>query len=163
MRTKIDYALGNTALALGDVAVAIGHYDSCLTSRVPGAVYDAVRSDAAINRAFALKLSSSKQPPPKPDEDPESPKRKSPPEGPPPPSPKPKRQRPGPTDSAPTGNPDQPPGASQQPPAGQDAAQPQPGSPEEQLASALQNVREARRRRLADPVPPASGGERKEW
>jgi Ca-activated chloride channel family protein len=163
MRTKIDYALGNTALALGDVAGAIGHYNACLTSRAPGAVYDAVRSDAAINRAFALKLSSREQPPPKPDEDSDSPKRKAPPERPRPSDAKQKQQGPGRSDSAPSGNPDRPPPGSQVPPPGQDAAQPQPGSPEEQLASALQNVREARRRRLADPVPPAPGGEKKEW
>ena len=53
LRTKIDYALGNTALALGDLAAAIRHYDDCLASTVAGAELDVVRRDAAINREFA--------------------------------------------------------------------------------------------------------------
>jgi len=52
--TKIDYALGNTALVLGDVAGAVEHYDNCLASTAVGAGLDAVRQDAAINRQFAL-------------------------------------------------------------------------------------------------------------
>jgi Ca-activated chloride channel family protein len=54
LRTKIDFALGNTALALGDLAGAIGHYDQCLSSTARGAGLDAVREAAAINRQFAL-------------------------------------------------------------------------------------------------------------
>ena len=54
LRTKIDYALGNTSLALGDVAAALRHYDACLASTVRGAPFDAVRRDAAINRQFAV-------------------------------------------------------------------------------------------------------------
>ena len=38
LRTKIDYALGNTSLALGDVAAALRHYDACLASTVRGAL-----------------------------------------------------------------------------------------------------------------------------
>ncbi len=53
LRTKIDYALGNTALALGDVAGAIRHFDACIASTASGADLDAVRRDAAINRRFA--------------------------------------------------------------------------------------------------------------
>ena len=54
LRTKIDYALGNTALVLGDVAGAVEHYDNCLASTAAGAGLDVVRQDAAINRQFAL-------------------------------------------------------------------------------------------------------------
>lgn len=54
LRTKIDYALGNSALALGNIAAAIGHYDDCLASTVTGKALDAVRQDAAINREFAI-------------------------------------------------------------------------------------------------------------
>jgi Ca-activated chloride channel family protein len=54
LQTKIDYVLGNTALAEGDVPGAIGSYDRCLASTARGAALDAVRRDAAINRRFAL-------------------------------------------------------------------------------------------------------------
>ncbi len=54
LRTKIDYALGNTALLLGDVAGAVEHYDLCLASTAAGAGLDTVRQDAAINRQYAL-------------------------------------------------------------------------------------------------------------
>ncbi|MBX6314924.1 MAG: VWA domain-containing protein, partial [Isosphaeraceae bacterium] len=59
LRTKIDFALGNTAFALGDIAGALQAYDACLASRVPGTSYDAIRRDAARNRAFVAQ-----QPPP---------------------------------------------------------------------------------------------------
>jgi len=54
LRTKIDFALGNTALAEGDIPGAIHAYDDCLASTARGAGLDAVRRDAAINRLFAL-------------------------------------------------------------------------------------------------------------
>ena len=54
LRTKIDYALGNTALVLGEIPVAVAHYDRCMASRATGPDLDSVRSDAAINRRFAL-------------------------------------------------------------------------------------------------------------
>jgi Ca-activated chloride channel family protein len=53
LQTKIDYALGNTSLALGDVPGAIAAYDACIASTARGAGLDAVRQDAAINRDFA--------------------------------------------------------------------------------------------------------------
>ena len=54
LRTKIDYALGNTALFLGDVPAAIACYDDCLESTASGKGLDAVRRDAMANRQFAL-------------------------------------------------------------------------------------------------------------
>ena len=54
LRVKIDYALGNVALALGDIPGAVEHYDHCLSSTAGGAGLAAVRQDAAINREFAL-------------------------------------------------------------------------------------------------------------
>ena len=54
LRTKIDFALGNTSLAEGDIAGAIRAYDECVASTARGAALDAVRHDAAINRKFAL-------------------------------------------------------------------------------------------------------------
>ena len=59
LRTKIDFALGNTALALGDVAGAVEHYDRCLGSTASGPGLDDVRRDAAINREFAIEQAKS--------------------------------------------------------------------------------------------------------
>ncbi len=57
--TKIDYALGNTALALGDVPAAIAAYDVCIASTARGVDLDAVRKDASINREFAYQQAQS--------------------------------------------------------------------------------------------------------
>jgi Ca-activated chloride channel homolog len=54
LRTKIDYALGNTALILGEIPAAVSHYDRCLASQARGPDLDTVRRDAAINRQYAL-------------------------------------------------------------------------------------------------------------
>ncbi len=54
LRVKIDYGLGNASIGLGDFAGAIRHYDACLASTARGGRLDAVRADAAINRRFAL-------------------------------------------------------------------------------------------------------------
>jgi Ca-activated chloride channel homolog len=54
LRTKINYAIGNSALAEGDIPGAIRSYDECLASTARGAALDAIRRDAAINRSFVL-------------------------------------------------------------------------------------------------------------
>ena len=54
LRTKIDYALGNTAAALGMLAEAIQHYDDCIASTAVGPGLDDVKRDAVINRAFVI-------------------------------------------------------------------------------------------------------------
>ena len=59
LRIKIDYALGNTSLALGEIAAAIHAYDDCLASTVGGERIEQVRLDAAINRKFALEQAES--------------------------------------------------------------------------------------------------------
>jgi Ca-activated chloride channel homolog len=59
LRTKIDFVLGNTFLALGDIARAITAYDQCLASTARGAAMDSVRRDATVNRQFALDQSQS--------------------------------------------------------------------------------------------------------
>ncbi len=59
LRTKIDYALGNTSLALGEIAAAIRSYDECLASTARGASLEQVRKDAAINRKFAIEQAQS--------------------------------------------------------------------------------------------------------
>jgi Ca-activated chloride channel family protein len=58
LRVKIDYALGNTALGLGEIAVAVDHYDRCLASTSSEPELDQVRDDAAINRQFAIEQAS---------------------------------------------------------------------------------------------------------
>ena len=165
---KIDYALGNAHLALGDIDEALARYDACLGSTLRGDAFDSVRLDAAANRAFA---ESRRKPPP---EQPES-------GGPNPPGPR--RNRPSPkTSGGDRGEPD--PSTSASPPdesraeggppsnpgargAGGAGGGGQPpardGSPEARLDSALRDVREARRRRPPDPPPPASKGVGKDW
>ncbi|QEH33239.1 von Willebrand factor type A domain protein [Aquisphaera giovannonii] len=54
LRVKIDYALGNTALAMGDIPGAVEGYDRCIASAARGAGLDAIRADAAENRRFAI-------------------------------------------------------------------------------------------------------------
>ena len=58
LRTKIDYALGNTALAEGDIPGAIRSYDECVASTAPGAALEAVRRDAAINRKIRARTAA---------------------------------------------------------------------------------------------------------
>jgi Ca-activated chloride channel family protein len=166
LRTKIDFAQGNTALALGDVTGAIAHYDACLASRSPGSDLDAVRRDAAENRKFAVESARRSVPSSEGGEGS---------------SPAPKSGRP------PSEGPDQ--DRAQRGSTGAEASQdvmnagqsrpgrrgpggaggsgpapPEPGSPEEQLESALERVRESRRHRLPEPPPPhAAGDGRKEW
>jgi Ca-activated chloride channel family protein len=52
---KIDYAMGNARLAVGDLTGALASYDECQASTHPGAVFDAVREDARLNREFVAK------------------------------------------------------------------------------------------------------------
>jgi Ca-activated chloride channel family protein len=59
LRTKIDYALGNTLLALGEITAAIHAYDECLASTASGEQVEQVRRDAAVNRKFAVEHAES--------------------------------------------------------------------------------------------------------
>jgi Ca-activated chloride channel homolog len=54
LRMKIDYALGNSLLALGEITAAIKSYDDCLRSTAGGRSLARVREDAEINRRFAI-------------------------------------------------------------------------------------------------------------
>ena len=164
LRTRIDYALGNTALALGDAAGAVADYDACIASLAPGSGLDAVRRDAAVNRRFAVE--SARRKPATPRAEDES-------------SPAPRPRGPG-RGGGDQGSPDP---AAQGPPGGVDApgegrpgrrgpggaggsatAPPEAGAASDRLDSALERVREARRHRLPDPPPPAPAGDaRKEW
>ncbi|MGO9812631.1 MAG: VWA domain-containing protein [Isosphaeraceae bacterium] len=176
--TKIDYALGNTALVLGDVAGAVEHYDNCLASTAVGAGLDAVRQDAAINRRFALEQAPpSIAPEGESDRDQSPSKKRSRPPG--------VRKRgdggsdPTPDDSAATDP--QPAGSNSQGEAdnrpakgcrraggGGGASNLPPGSagesPDDRLDNALDQIRDARRRRLPEDSPSESSGDgRKDW
>jgi len=161
LRIKIDYALGNAHLALGDIAGSLSHYDSCLGSKLPGPAFDAVRRDAAENRAFAA--SRLKPPPQEPDRgDPGADGRDRP-------RPSPGRDRrpgDGTRKAGRGGNPDNPGGAGSRGPGGAGGggqSPPDEGSPESRLDAALRDVRESRSRRPPDPPPKGAGGSAKDW
>src|SRR5262249_31117699 len=63
LRTRIDFALGNTALRLGEVAEAIAHYDAALASTATDPGLDRIREDAAINRNYAVQQARAIEPP----------------------------------------------------------------------------------------------------
>lgn len=164
LRTRIDYALGNVALGLGDLPLAVQSYDACLRSKAPGADLDAVRRDAAVNRLFALEQlrnELSQQDEEKPEEAPNSAA---------PPDATPKASDAQPDDGPGDDSDGSPPDAADADPtdarasdrpsprrgggAGGDAAAPPGASPEDRLDAALEQIREARRRRLPDDQPP---------
>ena len=182
LRTKIDYALGNTALALGDVPGAIQYYDECIASTARGESLDAVRRDAAINRDFAYQQAQSPSVPQgqgsddpsashKPDrrKDPNSRDGGEDPGAGDEPETGPSAGGAGPEDDAdkPAGR-DRPPrnrrrmggagGSRSTPPS------PSAESPENRLDAALENIRAAQSRRLPDEPPPASTkDDRRDW
>jgi Ca-activated chloride channel family protein len=175
--TKIDYALGNTALVLGDIAGAVEHYDNCLASTAVGAGLDAVRQDAAINRQFALEQAPPSIAPQGESDRDQSPSKRNRPPG--------VRKRgdggsdPTPDDSA--GTDPQPAGSNSQGEAGNRPAKGRrragggggasnlpPGSagesPDDRLDKALDQIRDAQRRRLPEDSPfESSGDSRKDW
>ncbi len=167
LRTKIDYALGNTALALGEVAEAIRHYDACLASTAPDADLDAVRQDAAINRRFAEEESARRPSTPPESEDGSGSRLGRP--RPPGPNPKgdesPKFSSPGAKAETPVPPEDLPSsGRRGSGGAGGDATDPRHGSPESRLADALDNICEAKRRHPPDEPPPGDEeDDRKDW
>ena len=169
---KIDYALGNAHLALGHLDAALAHYDACVSSTLEGEGLDAVRLDAAENRAF---VAGRRNPPPD-----------SPGSGnPEPPSSGRKR------DTSRRGDSDR--GESKSSPAdppspqngraerqgggdgkaasrrggggagGSGQAPPEVGSPEERLESALKDIREARASRPPDPPRAGAKALGKDW
>ncbi len=181
--TKIDFVLGNTRLALGDIAGAIAAYDQCLSSRAQGAAMDSVRRDAAVNRQFALDQSQSLTAPDgenandqsrssQPDQkgarnrragggDEQSPDEQAE-NGP--------EAGGGGSGNGLEGNPDP-----RRPPRGRrrmggaggarsSQAGPAGDSPEDRLDAALEHIRSAQNRRLPDDEPPASANDdRKDW
>ncbi|HMF36194.1 MAG TPA: tetratricopeptide repeat protein, partial [Isosphaeraceae bacterium] len=178
LRTKIDYALGNTVLVLGDVAGAVEHYDNCLASTAVGAGLDAIRQDAAINRQFALEQAApSIAPQGESDRDQSPSKKRNRPPG---------ARRRGDDGNAPTpdessGTGPQPDGSNSQGEAdnrpvkgrrraggGGGASNVPPGSlgesADDRLDNALDQIRDAQHRRLpADSPAESSGDGRKDW
>ncbi len=154
LRTKIDYALGNTSLALGDIAGAIAHYDDCMNSTAKGPGLDIVKQDAAINRKFAEERSRNPSMPPDPDKEDSNGAKQ----------PRQRKQQGGNDDDMdapdPQGgqSPDSPPPGSSSPNKGAGAGgaggggpnPPRPGSPEARLAAAVENIKEARKGRLEE-------------
>jgi len=180
LRTKIDYALGNTALVLGDIPGAIASYDECLASTTGGKGLDAVRRDAGANRRFALE-----QPQPPAISQGES-------SGDQPRSQRPDRRRNSNRSNddgeSPDGQPETGPGGggnSESEPAadgknnrpstrrrrsggaggGRSTAPGTHGdSPDDRLDAALENIRAAQSRRLPDDPPPATANDdRRDW
>ena len=165
LATKIDYALGNAHLALGEVPEALAHYDACIASDWPGAAFDAVRGYATENRAFAVSRT-----PPIPDEsgggspDSSRPNRPRPPRGGGPDSP----SDPGPTSS--DSNPPGPPQGGASTPSksgdlpGEETEDRPPGqTPEDRLDAALREIREARERRPTEDGLRSSDRPWKDW
>ncbi len=163
---KIDYALGNARLVLGDFAGALSGYDACLASTGVGPGADSVRRDAAVNRAYAV--ARLKTPPDEPD------RGEARAGGPNRPRPAPGKGRPGGegAESSPSAGPTNPGGG--EPPSGGGSrgaggaggpgqAPPEEGSPQARLNAALREIRESRRSRPPDPAPKTSGGVAKDW
>lgn len=159
LRVKIDYALGNASIGLGDFAGAIRHYDACLAATAPGAPLDAVRADAAVNRRFALqrlKEESSQADELENSSDQDQPK------GPPRASDALEDDEPGegPSDRPPDDAEEEMESASSSPQksggAGGSGRDPNASAnrpPGDRLDSALDRIRDAKRRRLADQPP----------
>ena len=161
LRIKIDYALGNAHLALGEAAGSLAHYDACLASNLPGPALDAIRRDAAENRAYAA--TRIKPPPEEPDRGDPGPggrdRRRGEPGGDRRPGDGPREPGKGGRSRDPGGGRSRGPGGS----GGGGQAPPEDGSPESRLEAALRDVREARDRREPEPTPKGSGGSSKDW
>ncbi len=151
LRAKVDYASGNTALALGDIPEALQRYDACLASRARSEGLDALRRDAAENRRFAANLSRRPEaavPTPRPDR---------PRANPPAESPRPRETPDGPTRPA-------PPRPSGTPKVGGNQGElPSEGTPEARLDDALQRVRESLKRRPGEGPPPPPDPGLRDW
>jgi Ca-activated chloride channel homolog len=180
LRTKIDYALGNTSLALGEITAAIGSYDDCLKSTGGGKSLEQVREDAAINRRFALEQAQAPAIADSENPDGQSPSpRQSGRRG---PNPRPNGDdspRDGPGDSGEAqggaGSDSDQQDERNRPPtrrrrmggAGGSGRTPQENRgnmPEDQLDAALERIREAvESRRLPEEIPPDSPAHGKDW
>jgi Ca-activated chloride channel family protein len=176
LKLKIDYALGNCSLTLGDFADAIGHYDDCLTSTVAGERYDLVRSFAQENRSFAVQQSEADASPTEGEDTNGSAETPGAPDG--------ERSSDEPEDRPPDDSPDAadspdadsagndpgsaagPTGTTAAPGTGTASGRPSRRSdaPADRLARALDSIREARERRFPDlPCVPAAQRNEPNW
>ncbi|WP_406700240.1 VWA domain-containing protein [Singulisphaera sp. Ch08] len=163
LRTKIDYALGNTALVSGDLAAALGHYEDCLASTAPGKALDAVRLDAAVNRRYAEEQAKPPSSPTDSGDDPSNSSNRSP-------SPNPEEEEGRSQDRSEANNPNAADGgqpgprrpSGRQGPGGNGSTPPRADSPEGRLNAALKNIREARDRRPDEALPPTDD-QRMDW
>ncbi|MFO0909947.1 MAG: VWA domain-containing protein [Isosphaeraceae bacterium] len=163
LRTKIDFALGNSALAQGNLERAIASYDDCIASKATDAVSAEVRRRAAANRAFAQERERQAAATSSPSDAPDSSRASEPKEPGPGPS---RRHRAPPPPASGSGEPSAAPSPVGQGGAGGSGSQPPPprtGSPEERLEQALEAVREARTHRLDDTPRPDSPRSGKDW
>ena len=169
LRMKIDYALGNVAVAIRDVPAALLAYDACIGTAVAGPEYDRIRAFARDNRAFAERLAT----PGAETTDDEGPTEPDDGGG-------PDDDR-GDRGDEPDANPDAPgdggigpappgPAAAVEgpdengPAAGGAGSSAGAGTPAEQLSDAVDAIREARDRRLPeDARPPIDDPDRKPW
>lgn len=147
LRMRIDFALGNTAFALGDVVGALAHYDDCLNARVVGPGLEALRHDAAVNRRYVQGAHRSASAPRGPD----SPSR-----------PDESAARPSSRDGAPKSRSDQ--SAPERPTTPEPIEAAPETAPSSPLDQALERARDARRFRLESPPPRATRDtDRKDW
>ena len=170
LMVKIDFALGNAQVGLGDLPAALIHYDRCLASPGEGPEAEGVRRDAAANRAFVAERI---KPPPTPpesggsgDRDPGK-NRPSPDRG------RRDGDRSPPGKGSSPGSPGQQGGPDSTPPGGargsggaggEGEASPEAGSPGARLDEALRDVRDARARRPPpDPLPSGGASMGKDW
>jgi Ca-activated chloride channel family protein len=164
LRTRIDYGLANTALALGDIAGAIAHYDACLASRAAGAALEAVRRDAAVNRQFAVDAARRGAAPPERGPRPSPENASSRRSAGSPDDDRPERSAAGEGQGRETRESQ---ASGRRGPGGAGGSGPAPlgaTAPEARLEAALERVRESRSHRLAEPPPPAAAdASRKEW
>lgn len=165
LRAKIDYALGNVAVATGRYKESLARYDECLASGADGPAVVAVKRDARANRRYAERLIP---PPTTPETDgnQRAPDPKTRPDAPPP------NPAPGQGEDGPEAPPQIPPpdgssggssGGRSNPTGG--ATEPRSGSPEERLGAMLREVRkgQAASREGTEPPPPRSDTDRKDW
>ncbi len=161
LQTKVDFAIGNTSVALGDLTSALRHYDLCMASTVNGQEYEAIRQDARINRQFAEQLASSAL-----EEEVGG---------------EPGGDAPGQEPDSSSGDSPEPASLEEEPESkledssnsirsttkggagGSGSREPPPGTPERRLADALESIKEAKDRRLPPPPPPLESGDQKEW
>ena len=168
LRARIDFAMGNAAVARGAARDALEHYDACLATRATGPDIPTLRRDAELNRRFAARLLP---PPPSPDPEGErrarGPSPRSSSEGKDQDEKSPESRRPGGNQGQGGSEGGSPPGA-----AGASSASGASGNgptrpgdpPDRRLDAMLSAVRKAQDGRPADLPPPAdSSGDVKDW